>query len=93
MNTHLETVTDVLRTIGDAVEPRGFVGIAARMGLDARAVSTWNANGVFPSKYFCWMQREITKLGYSAPPELWGMRLLDEPPEARATRAAVGGDG
>lgn len=63
----LNNVDQVIAALGDNQ------GLAQLTGKTTQHVTNWRAYGKLPKKFFIPLQRELTKRGYKAPPEIWGM--------------------
>ncbi len=63
----LNNVDQVIAALGENQ------GLAQLTGKTTQHVSNWRKYGTLPKKFYIPLQRELTKLGYKAPPEIWGM--------------------
>jgi len=64
----LQTARDVIGALG------GLHAVCELTGRDKRTVSAWQTRiGALPASTYVLMQRKLERLGYHAPPELWGM--------------------
>lgn len=63
----LNNIDQVIKALGDNQ------GLAELTGKTTQHVSNWRAFGRLPRKFYIPLQRRLTRLGYKAPPEIWGM--------------------
>lgn len=69
MITQYETVDEVIDALG------GTRAVARLLLGKEAAVSNWRAAGHFPSNTYLAIQRELAKIGATAPDFLWRMKM------------------
>jgi hypothetical protein len=68
-----------LSTVDEVIEALGGLTAAAKLvGRSPQAAWNWRDRKIFPPDCFVLMSAELTRLGKSASPELWGQRTADE---------------
>lgn len=60
-----------LQTVDDVVEAIGRERLYALTGKRTNNVTNWLTSGHFPRELFYLMDRELQRIGCSAPPRLW----------------------
>lgn len=65
---HLATTSVIITALG------GNGAVARLTGSTAKAVSNWKALGAFPWRTQLTITSALNERGYSAPPELWGIK-------------------
>jgi hypothetical protein len=63
----LKTPPDVIDTLG------GTAPLSRELGLSYRRVFNWRGYTVIPPCYYPYMTTRLRRMGYTAPPELWGV--------------------
>jgi len=70
--TNIPSVGLVISTLG------GNSRVAEICHADPKAVSNWKVSNRFPAATYVQIRHHLTKMGLTAPDELWGMRALSE---------------
>ncbi len=78
----LKTASDVINAFGGP-QPTAQLTCTPQKPRDSRHVCNWRKANKFPADTFLVCQTELRRLGFEAPPSIWGMAV-----PARAMRAA-----
>ena len=63
----LTSAREIIKKLG------GLNAVAEITARNPKAITNWRIFNRFPSNTFVAMQRALVELGYTAPPDLWGM--------------------
>jgi hypothetical protein len=72
MQNELTTTAAVMDALG------GYKAVAALTGRKHGAAWNWKKFITFPADTYVAMQSELARIGYSAPPSLWGMASANQ---------------